>query len=340
LHNIYVKIIIKLAHTKIKLSDGRKKSSPRRFFHSWLIEHPELNPYKFTWEKFSRRLTSRFRMLPSFIILGGSRSGNTSLFAHLIEHPNIIAGSKKAYFFFQYYTNNTTSFYRSQFPIKRKNLITCDSTSSYFVHPLIPERIHKLLPEAKLIVLLRNPVERAYSEFHYTLTLGSEITENFEDVIKSELKRMEIGNKNPELKIENTNYTHFTFSHLRDGLYAQHLERWLKFFPKEQLLILHTKDLSTNLDDTLSKTFEFLNLPKYQIENKVEKNKIEKIRPVAGHEKNIYRNIGSKTRTLFNVQNYPEMKPETRKFLQDFFRPHNEKLFEMIGKRFDWNNEK
>ena len=279
--------------TKFTLSDEMKRSSPRRRIRSWFIEHPELNPYKFTWDRFSRKITSRFRMLPSFLILGGSRSGNTSLFAHLIEHPNIIPGSMKEVYFFQYFTNNKTSFYRSQFPIKRKNLITCDSTSSYFVHPLIPARVHKLLPSAKLIVVLRNPVERAYSEFHYTVTLGSELTENFEDVIKSELKRIEIGNKKPELKIENTNYKHFTFSHLRDGLYAQHLERWLKFFSKEQLLVLHTKDLYTNLDQTLAETFEFLNLPKYQIENRIEKNKIDKIRPLAGHEQNVYINIDS-----------------------------------------------
>ena len=279
--------------TKFKLSDETKRSLPRRLIRSWFIEHPELNPYKFTWDRFSRKITSRFRMLPSFLILGGSRSGNTSLFAYLTEHPNIMPGSLKAFFFFQYFTNNKTSFYRSQFPIKRKNLITCDSTSSYFVHPLIPARVHKLLPSAKLIVVLRNPVERAYSEFHYTVTLGSELTENFEDVIKSELKRIEIGNKKPELKIENTNYKHFTFSHLRDGLYAQHLERWLKFFSKEQLLVLHTKDLYTNLDQTLAETFEFLNLPKYQIENRIEKNKIDKIRPLAGHEQNVYINIDS-----------------------------------------------
>ena len=326
--------------TKFTLFDKKERSSPRRRIRSWFIEHPELNPYKFTWDRFYRRITSRFRMLPSFLILGGSRSGNTSLFAHLIEHPNIIPGNKKAFFFFQYNANNTTSFYRSQFPIKRKNRITSDSTSSYFVHPLIPARVHKLLPAAKLIVVLRNPVERAYSEFHYTVALGSELAENFEDVIKSELKRIEIVNKKPELTIENTNYKHFTFSHLRDGLYAQHLERWLKFFPKEQLLVLHTKDLYTSLDKTLDETFEFLNLPKYKIKNKVEKNKIQKIRPMAGHEQNVYKNIDSKTQTLFNVQNYPEMKPETRKFLQDFFRPHNEKLFKMIGKRFDWNDEK
>jgi len=325
---------------KFTLSDEKKRSTQRRVVRSWLIEHPELNPYKFTWDGFYRKITNRFRMLPSFLIIGGAKSGTTSLFAYLIEHPNIIPGSTKGGFFFQYLGNNTTSFYRSHFPIKRKNLITCEATGGYFVHPLIPARVHKLLPLVKLIVVLRNPVERAYSEFHYRVMIGEQITENFEDVIKSELKRIEIGKNNPELKIENTNYHQFSFSHLRHGLYAQHIERWLKFFPKEQLLILHAKDLYNNLDNIVAETFDFLNLPKYQIESRIEKNKIDKIRPLGGRQRNIYKNIDSKTRTLFNVQNYPEMKSKTRKLLQDFFRPHNEKLFEMIGKRFDWNDEK
>ena len=325
---------------KFKLSAEKKRSTQRRIVRSWLIEHPELNPYKFTWDGFYRKITNRFRMLPSFLIIGGAKSGTTSLFAYLIEHPNIIPGSTKGGFFFSFLGNNTTSFYRSHFPIKRKNLITCEATGGYFVHPLIPARVHKLLPLVKLIVVLRNPVERAYSEFHYRVMIGEQITENFEDVIKSELKRIEIGKNNPELKIENTNYHQFSFSHLRHGLYAQHIERWLKFFPKEQLLILHAKDLYNNLDNIVAETFDFLNLPKYQIESRIEKNKIDKIRPLGGRQRNIYKNIDSKNRTLFNVQNYPEMKSKTRKLLQDFFRPHNEKLFEMIGKRFDWNDEK
>ena len=325
---------------KFKLSAEKKRSTQRRIVRSWLIDHPELNPYKFTWDGFYRKITNRFRMLPSFLIIGGAKSGTTSLFAYLIEHPNIIPGSTKGGFFFSFLGNNTTSFYRSHFPIKRKNLITCEATGGYFVHPLIPARVHKLLPLVKLIVVLRNPVERAYSEFHYRVMIGEQITENFEDVIKSELKRIEIGKNNPELKIENTNYHQFSFSHLRHGLYAQHIERWLKFFPKEQLLILHAKDLYNNLDNIVAETFDFLNLPKYQIESRIEKNKIDKIRPLGGRQRNIYKNIDSKTRTLFNVQNYPEMKSKTRKLLQDFFRPHNEKLFEMIGKRFDWNDEK
>ncbi len=65
-------------------------------------------------------------------------------------------------------------------------------------------------------------------------------------------------------------------------MYVNYILNWLKFFPKEQLLILQTKDLYDNLDNVLTKTFKFLNLSKYQIENMIEKNKIDKFRPLAG----------------------------------------------------------
>jgi len=325
---------------KFNLVDEQKKNFFRSQISSWLIEHPSVNPYTFTWEGFSRKITSRFRMLPSFLIIGGAKCGTTSLYAHLIEHPNILSASIKEVNFFQYIQNSKTSFYRSHFPIKRQNLITGEASTQYLVHRFVSKRVHELLPSVKLILLVRNPVERAYSEFHYMINLGAQITDNFEDAIESELKRIKIEDEKPEFTIENSNYNHFqpAFSYLRHGIYSNYILNWLKSFPKEQLLILNTKDLYNNLGNTLDKTFQFLNLPKYQIENKIPKNKIDKIRPIVGRESNIFKNINSKTQTLFNVQNYPEMKPKTRKSLQDFYRPYNEKLFEIIGRRFDWND--
>ena len=325
---------------KFNLVDEQKKNFFRSQISSWLIEHPSVNPYTFTWEGFSRKITSRFRMLPSFLIIGGAKCGTTSLYAHLIEHPNILSASIKEVNFFQYIQNSKTSFYRSHFPIKRQNLITGEASTQYLIHRFVPKRVHELLPSVKLILLVRNPVERAYSEFHYMINLGAQITDNFEDAIESELRRIKIEDEKPEFTIENSNYNHFqpAFSYLRHGIYSNYILNWLKSFPKEQLLILNTKDLYNNLGNTLDKTFQFLNLPKYQIENKIPKNKIDKIRPIVGRESNIFKNINSKTQTLFNVQNYPEMKPKTRKSLQDFYRPYNEKLFEIIGRRFDWND--
>ena len=325
---------------KFNLVDEQKKNFFRSQISSWLIEHPSVNPYTFTWEGFSRKITSRFRMLPSFLIIGGAKCGTTSLYAHLIEHPNILSASIKEVNFFQYIQNSKTSFYRSHFPIKRQNLITGEASTQYLVHRFVSKRVHELLPSVKLILLVRNPVERAYSEFYYMINLGAQITDNFEDAIESELRRIKIEDEKPEFTIENSNYNHFqpAFSYLRHGIYSNYILNWLKSFPKEQLLILNTKDLYNNLGNTLDKTFQFLNLPKYQIENKIPKNKIDKIRPIVGRESNIFKNINSKTQTLFNVQNYPEMKPKTRKSLQDFYRPYNEKLFEIIGRRFDWND--
>lgn len=313
-----------------------KKNSFRKQISSWLIEHPSVNPYKFTWDDFFRKITNRFRMTPNFIIIGGAKCGTTSLYAYLMEHPNILPASIKEVNFFQYTTNSKTSFYRTHFPIKQQNLITGEASTQYLVHQLVPKRIHNLLPSVKLILLLRDPVERAYSEFNYMINLGAQISTNFEDAIESELKRINIEKEHPEFVIENYNYFQPCFSYLRHGIYINHISNWLKYFPKEQLLILNTKDLSNNFDNLMDKTFDFLNLPKYKIKNTIKKNKIEKIRPISGNERNIYKNTGSKTQTLFNVQNYSEMKPETKTRLRDFFKPYNKELFETIGEKFDW----
>jgi len=242
---------------KFNLVDEQKKNFFRSQISSWLIEHPSVNPYTFTWEGFSRKITSRFRMLPSFLIIGGAKCGTTSLYAHLIEHPNILSASIKEVNFFQYIQNSKTSFYRSHFPIKRQNLITGEASTQYLVHRFVPKRVHELLPSVKLILLVRNPVERAYSEFHYMINLGAQITDNFEDAIESELKRIKIEDEKPEFTIENSNYNHFqpAFSCLRHGIYSNYILNWLKSFPKEQLLILNTKDLYNNLGNTLDKTF-------------------------------------------------------------------------------------
>ncbi len=202
---------------KFNLADEQKKNSFRSEISSWLIEHPGVNPYKFTWDGFSRKITNRFRMLPSFLIIGGAKCGTTSLYAYLMEHPNILPASMKEVGFFQHIRNTKTSFYRSHFPLRRQNKITGEASTVYFVHSLVPKRVRELLPSVKLIVLLRNPVDRAYSGFNYMVNLGAQISENFEDAIKAELKRIEIENSKSEFTIKNTNYDHYqlTFSYLR-----------------------------------------------------------------------------------------------------------------------------
>ena len=89
----------------------------------WLLENPQFNPYRFSFEKLYRKMTSRLRQLPDFIIIGAGRAGTTALYSYLIQHPLIAAASTDNnesvadLHFFEYIISNNIQWYRSHFPI-------------------------------------------------------------------------------------------------------------------------------------------------------------------------------------------------------------------------------
>ena len=99
------------------------ENSLKQQTRSWLLENPQFNPYRFSFEKLYRKLTSRLRSLPDFIIIGAGRAGTTALYSYLIQHPSIVAAltdSKKSVediHFFEYITSNDVQWYKSHFPI-------------------------------------------------------------------------------------------------------------------------------------------------------------------------------------------------------------------------------
>ena len=137
---------------KFNLVDEQKKNFFRSQISSWLIEHPSVNPYTFTWEGFSRKITSRFRMLPSFLIIGGAKCGTTSLYAHLIEHPNILSASIKEVNFFQYIQNTKNISYILRAGYSERQVIfsfkICDPLS--FLYPV------KFINEQSKLLITRN----------------------------------------------------------------------------------------------------------------------------------------------------------------------------------------
>ena len=165
------------------------------------------------------------------------------------------------------------------------------------------------MPNVKLITVLRNPVDRAYSNYHAQVREGFE-KRTFDDAIKSELKRIEIGKKEPEYKINNDDFNnHVIFSYLRHGIYVDFIKSWMEFFTKDQFLILPTYDLNNNHTKFLKQVFEFLNVPNHKVDSLERKN----------------------------VGEYKKLDKSTRKFLVDYYRPHNERLFKLLGKNFDWD---
>lgn len=128
-------------------------------------------------------------MRPHFLIIGAARSGTTSLYSYLVEHPRVVAAAKKELHFFDLRFPNGPAWYRDQFPSLSPDTITGEASPYYLFHSHVPKRVFKLLPHVKLIVLLRNPVDRAYSHYYHAVKHGIE-TLPFERAIEQEDERL------------------------------------------------------------------------------------------------------------------------------------------------------
>ena len=300
-----------LKNETVNSSNQIERSSFTDKIRLWLLDHPDFNPYKFSLKRAYRIMTNQLRVLPDFVVIGSSKSGTTSLHYYLIQHPRII--SERNVHFFEYMQTNSIEWYRAHFPTKAyknfKKLTVGEQTATYLFHPLIPKRIHTTIPNAKLIVVLRNPVDRAYSNYTHQVREGIE-KRTFEEAIKSELKRIEICKNNSEYKINNDDFSsHVIFSYLRHGIYVDFIKAWMEFFTKEQFLILPTYDLNNNRAKFLKQVFDYLNVQNFEIKD-VERQ---------------------------NVGEYKKLDKSMRKFLVDYYRPHNERLFKLLEKNFDWD---
>lgn len=280
--------------------------------------------YQILYYQFYKRhfyaLTGPLRSLPNFIIIGAVRCGTTSLYYNLCEHPGILPAAYDEIGFFDSNYHLGWNWYRSMFPTKFKikqtkrrygHCITGEDTPFYFWKEIAVKRIIESMPDVRLIAILRNPIDRAYSEYQNTLREGGEEINgriiSFEEAIDDELKRIEAAKRDGMVKDFPSLIKQQ--SSLVKGIYADQLQIWFKYFSKDQILVLRNEELSKNPDQTLDKAFSFLGMPSVKIKN-LQKRKVAK---------------------------YPPMKDETRKFLIEFFKPHNERLYKMLGMNFDWD---
>lgn len=249
-------------------------------------------------------------MTPSFIIIGTARGGTTSLFNYLSLHPQIEMPVKKEIAFFCTHFRKGLSWYKSHFPVKKDNsIITGEASPYYLSQPKAAERLKSMFPDVKIIVLLRNPIERAFSSYKNIKKLGLETSASFEEAVSLEEERT-----NGELEkiiSGKLSYSqrHQHYSYLGRSIYHQELERWFSEFPVNQFHIINSETFYADPSATYSETIRFLGLPEHD--------------PGPLHP--------------FNESIRGEqISPEFREKLAVFFEPHNEKLFRMINKRFIW----
>ena len=262
-----------------------------------------------------------FHSKPDFLIIGGEKCGTTSLYEYLIKHPHVLPAKGKEVYYFDYKFQNGFGWYKTFFPkiltkkfiglIKNKKILSGEATPRYLNHPHSPKRILKLLPNVKLIILLRNPIDRAFSHYNMETDQGKE-TLSFKDSIEHEDER--IIPEYEKMK-QNENYygrKYYWYSHVEAGIYIKYLKRWIEMFPKNQILIVKSEDLFENTSITYNKVLDFLGLSYHEL---------------SGYKK-------------FKERQYAEkLDPDLRKKLSSFFQPHNEELYEFLKKDFAWENK-
>ena len=269
--------------------------------------HHKLSVYK-------RMVNSGNRSLPNFLIIGAAKSGTTSLFQYLMQHPNIYAPFKKEIHFFDKHYNKGVKWYQLHFPTTKElesantKGITGEATPYYLSHPLVPERTRSLLPDVKLIVLLRNPVERAFSNYNHMVRTGFE-GETFERAIELESVRTEGEFSKMLNKDYSYSFKHHHYSYLSRSIYHIEISRWLQYFKKDDFIFLNSDDLYSNTAETYQNVLSFLGLEPYK---DVHFSKL---------------NSGG---------DYSMINEKTKSKLNDFFKPHNEKLFRLIEQQFNW----
>ncbi len=248
------------------------------------------------------------RALPDVVIIGAQKCGTSSLHNYLVQHSGIIAPQRKEVHYFDLNYQRGEAWYRAHFGRPGEPGLNIDSSPYYLFHPQVPARMHALLPEAKLIAVLRDPVRRAYSHYWHERDKKRE-TLSFEDAIAAEPDRINEPARRLAAGEIQSSREHQLHSYLARGRYAEQLERWMALYPREQLRVIRFETLVREPLATLNTTLEFLGLPALQ----------------------------SAQLEPRNTRKYPPMKPETVTSLRKYFATHNVRLEQLLGLELDWS---
>jgi hypothetical protein len=286
-----------------------------------------------------RRLTARSRTLPALFVLGAPKCGTTTLYEIIRKHPNYLAtfmGVKELDFLHDIPDHSPRSktlvkrianmlagnytgplSYRKFFPLKSRmrrveertgtRAITGDFSVSYLYCPTAAKRIYDLQPDAKLIIMIRNPVDRVYSEYNMLYNTSNRFEKG-----KREIRSF---SKAIDDQLKDVSYSHFFMdTYLKRSLYEDYIKIYYDLFDKKQIMVIRAEDFFLDMEKVAGQVFAFLDLP-------VDDLKIDYTK--------LFKNEG---------KYMSQMEDETRKFLEEYFLPHNESLNRFLGVDLKWND--
>lgn len=270
-----------------------------------------------TWEAIKRPLrplyysvTAPARRLPNTLIVGAQKSGTTSLYNYLCRNPRVQPATTKEIHYFDNHYEKGRLWYRSHFPYRWQDAgVVVEGTTGYMFFDGALPRLQTTLPDAKLIAVLRDPVERAYSHYrHARRGMGRHrATEErpFGDALRDDMRKAQDG---PILgRIDNEHYlTDRYYAYVRRGIYHPQIERLFNRYG-DDVLVLRSRRLFDETQDVMDRVFSFLGLPPHTID----------------------------TDRVYNRGGYSREIPMADE-LRAFFRPYNRELYDLLGETWDW----
>ena len=236
-----------------------------------------------------------------FLIIGVGKGGTTSLYSYITKHPQILPAIKKEIHFWSFNFHRGIDWYRAHFPpiSESTKFLTGEASTTYFDAEYAACRIFHFFPKIKLILILRNPVDRAVSHYYHQVRLNKEFR-SCEVAINSQLEKLS--------KISHPYYWNYAGDYIASGIYVEFIKKWLAIFPREQLLILKSEEFYSDSAITMKQVFNFLGLLDYHIPD--------------------YPKL--------NAGSYSSISESLRQKLSDYFQLHNQRLEEYLGMKFNW----
>lgn len=262
--------------------------------------------------------TSQLRMSPSFLIVGGQRCGTTTLFKSLASHPQAMRPPvEKGTDYYTFRHGRGPDWYRGHFPLRATSRmragkygkpVAFEACTYYMFHPFAMERIAAEIPDIKLVAMLRDPVERAYSAYKHELARGFETERDFVRALDLEEQRLEGEDERMRASEDYESFAHRHHAYLRRGQYAEQLERAMAHFPAEQLHVMESEAFFADPAREFAHLLDFLGLrqwapPRFEQHN---------ARPGA------------------------PMPSRARKRLELHYAPHDERLAALLGRPPRW----
>ncbi|KAM4598612.1 heparan sulfate glucosamine 3-O-sulfotransferase 3B1a [Polymixia lowei] len=259
---------------------------------------------------------SESRKLPRAIIIGVKKGGTRALLEFLRAHPDIRAAGAEPHFFDRNYDKGL-AWYRDLMPKTLEGQMTMEKTPSYYVTKEVPARIYTMSKDTKLIIVVRDPVTRAISDYTQTRSKKPDIP-SFESLT---FKNMTAG------------LIDTAWSAVQIGMYAKHLERWLQYFPMEQLLFVSGEHLISDPAGEMARVQDFLGLRRVVTDKHFHFNPAKGFPCLKRPEGNSKPHCLGKTKG----RTHPNIDPEVVQRLRDFYKPFNSKFYQMTGHDFGWD---